>query len=197
MRAVVPTGHVGLDGLEYHADRPMPDTGPDEIPIRVGACGLDDADADTRAGWYCSAVTEGVTERGGAGGFAAAGTRAHASIHHLSAPNAAARAASPQPVPPRAGTAEPSVFHAFRVDPGIAAAVPRDIGRVELDGAEVTGNRKTHPASSSETHSSRKRMKSPSSRLGVATQCPQGESQGRSSAFGMCFASMALSSGGK
>ena len=40
---------------------------------------------------------------------------------------------------------------------------------------ENTGE-STHPASNSETHVSRKRMKPLPSRLGVATQCPQGES---------------------
>ncbi len=39
-----------------------------------------------------------------------------------------------------------------------------------------SGPSRPQPASSSETHASRKRMKPLPSRLGVATQCPQGES---------------------
>lgn len=83
-----------------------------------------------------------------------------------------------------------------RPNHGSFPAFPRR-RRVEPGGTEVAGHRNAHPASSSETHASRKRMKPLPSRLGVATQWPQGESQGRSSAFGMCSASMALSSGGK
>ena len=56
---------------------------------------------------------------------------------------------------------------------------------------------RVQPASSSATQPSRKFMKSLPSRLGDATQWPHAESKGRRSAFAMCRASMALSSGGK
>ena len=50
--------------------------GPGKILIHVCACGFDNADVNARAGWYRSAVTEGVTERSGAGGFVATGAAA-------------------------------------------------------------------------------------------------------------------------
>ena len=40
MHAVVLTGHGGLDKLEFHRDWPVPVPGPDEVLIRVAACGL-------------------------------------------------------------------------------------------------------------------------------------------------------------
>ena len=61
MKAVVLTGHGGLDKLEYHTDWPMPEPGPGEVLIRVGACGLNNTDVNTRSGWYAKSVTEATT----------------------------------------------------------------------------------------------------------------------------------------
>ncbi len=72
MRAVVLTGHGGLDKLEYRTDWPAPRPGAGEVLIRVGACGLNNTDVNTRTAWYSGTVTEGVTESSGAGGFASA-----------------------------------------------------------------------------------------------------------------------------
>jgi NADPH:quinone reductase-like Zn-dependent oxidoreductase len=69
MRAVVLTGHGGLDKLEYREDWPTPAPGPGAVLVRVGACGLNNTDVNTRTGWYSEAVTRGTTE-GGEGGFA-------------------------------------------------------------------------------------------------------------------------------
>jgi len=38
------TGHGGLDKLEYHQNWPKPASG--EVLVRVGACGLNNSDAD-------------------------------------------------------------------------------------------------------------------------------------------------------
>ena len=62
MRAVVLTGHGGLDRLEYRTDVPTPKPGPDEVLVRVGACGLNNTDINTRTGWYDSVVQTSVTE---------------------------------------------------------------------------------------------------------------------------------------
>ena len=62
MRAVVLTGHGGLDKLEYRTDVPTPTPGPDEVLVRVGACGLNNTDINTRTGWYDSMVQTSVTE---------------------------------------------------------------------------------------------------------------------------------------
>ncbi|MEM0990792.1 MAG: zinc-binding dehydrogenase [Pseudomonadota bacterium] len=66
MKAVVLTGHGGLDKLVVHDDWPVPEPGPTEVLIRVGACGLNNTDVNTRSGWYSKAVDEATT--GGAYG---------------------------------------------------------------------------------------------------------------------------------
>ncbi len=67
MRAVVLKGHGGLEQLEYHDDWPVPRPGPEEVLIRVGACGLNNTDVNTRTGWYAKAV-RGPTEGHGSAG---------------------------------------------------------------------------------------------------------------------------------
>jgi NADPH:quinone reductase-like Zn-dependent oxidoreductase len=52
MRAVLLTGHGGLDRLEYRDDVPVPAPGPDEVLIEVAACGMNNTDINTRVGWY-------------------------------------------------------------------------------------------------------------------------------------------------
>jgi len=74
MRAVVLTGHGGLDKLEIHDDWPVPKPGPGEVLIAVGACGMNNTDINTRTAWYSKSVTEGTTAEGGAGGFGDART---------------------------------------------------------------------------------------------------------------------------
>jgi len=48
MRAVVVTGHGGLDKLEYREDWPTPKPGPGEVLIKVDACGVNNTDINTR-----------------------------------------------------------------------------------------------------------------------------------------------------
>jgi len=66
---MVLTGHGGLDQLEYHDDwpTPIPDTG--EVLVKVGACGLNNTDINTRTAWYSKSVTAGITDAGGKDGF--------------------------------------------------------------------------------------------------------------------------------
>ena len=72
MRAVVLTGHGGLDKLAYREDWPTPRPGPGEVVVKVGACGLNNTDINTRTAWYSKTVTEGITDAGGKGGYAKA-----------------------------------------------------------------------------------------------------------------------------
>ena len=72
MRAVVLTGHGGLDKLDYREDWPAPRAGPGEVLVKVGACGLNNTDINTRTAWYSKSVSEGITVEGGKGGFATA-----------------------------------------------------------------------------------------------------------------------------
>ncbi len=70
MKAVVLTGHGGLDKLVYREDWPVPTPNPGEVQVRVGACGLNNTDINTRTAWYSKSVTEGITQSGGSQGFA-------------------------------------------------------------------------------------------------------------------------------
>jgi len=63
MRAVVLTGHGGLDKLEYRADVPVPRPGTGEVVIAVAACGMNNTDINTRTGWYSKSVTSATGER--------------------------------------------------------------------------------------------------------------------------------------
>lgn len=57
MKAMVLTGHGGFDRYQWREDWPMPEPGPMEALIRVGACGLNNTDVNTRTGWYSKAVS--------------------------------------------------------------------------------------------------------------------------------------------
>ena len=61
MKAMVLTGHGGLDKYAWHEDWPMPEPGPMETLIKVGACGLNNTDVNTRTGWYSKGVTDATT----------------------------------------------------------------------------------------------------------------------------------------
>lgn len=61
MNAMVLTGHGGRDKYVWHADWPRPFPGPMEVLIKVGACGLNNTDVNTRTGWYSKAVTAATT----------------------------------------------------------------------------------------------------------------------------------------
>ena len=61
MRAVVLTGHGGVDRLSFRDDWPRPCAGPGQALIRVGACGLNNTDVNTRTAWYSVRVSSGTT----------------------------------------------------------------------------------------------------------------------------------------
>ena len=61
MRAVVLTGHGGLDKLRFHSDWPTPRPGPGQVLIAVGACGLNNTDVNTRTMWYSAGVSSATT----------------------------------------------------------------------------------------------------------------------------------------
>ena len=64
MNAFVLHEHGGLDALRYHTDWPLPQLGPDDVLIQVGACGLNNTDVNTRTGWYSKTVTGGTDGAG-------------------------------------------------------------------------------------------------------------------------------------
>jgi len=61
MNAMVLTRHGDLDAYEWHEDWPVPKPGPNDVLIRVAACGLNNTDVNTRSGWYSKAVSEATT----------------------------------------------------------------------------------------------------------------------------------------
>ena len=61
MRAMVTMGHGGLEQMVLHEDWPTPQPGADEVLVRVGACGLNNTDVNTRSGWYSKTVSEATT----------------------------------------------------------------------------------------------------------------------------------------
>lgn len=61
MQAMVLTGHGGMDKLVWQEAWPAHRPGPDQVLIRVAACGLNNTDVNTRSGWYSRDVTEATT----------------------------------------------------------------------------------------------------------------------------------------
>ncbi len=61
MRAMVTMGHGDLDQMVLHDDWPCPEPAADEVLIKVGACGLNNTDVNTRSGWYSKTVTDATT----------------------------------------------------------------------------------------------------------------------------------------
>ena len=64
MKAFVLTGHGGMDKLVFHDDWLVPDPGPEDVLIKVLACGLNNTDVNTRTGWYSKAI-RGATSGSG------------------------------------------------------------------------------------------------------------------------------------
>ena len=60
MRAMVLTGHGGLDKLVLR-DVPRPRPGRGEVLIKVGACGVNNTEINTRTAWYDRAVNSSVS----------------------------------------------------------------------------------------------------------------------------------------
>ncbi|TYB84014.1 alcohol dehydrogenase family protein [Oceaniovalibus sp. ACAM 378] len=69
MKAIVLTGHGGLDKLEWREDVPVPLPEAGEVLIRVGASAVNNTDVNTRTGWYSKAV-RGDTGSAAAEGYA-------------------------------------------------------------------------------------------------------------------------------
>lgn len=61
MKAMVTMGHGDLDQIVLHTDWPRPEPAAHEVLIKVGACGLNNTDVNTRSGWYSKKVTDATT----------------------------------------------------------------------------------------------------------------------------------------
>ena len=64
MRAMVTMGHGGLDQLVFHDNWPRPEPAAGEVLVKVGACGLNNTDVNTRLGWYSKTVQDATTGDG-------------------------------------------------------------------------------------------------------------------------------------
>jgi NADPH:quinone reductase-like Zn-dependent oxidoreductase len=62
MRAVLLTGHGGIDRLVQTDAARTPSPSTNEVLVEVGACGLNNTDINTRTGWYDPIVESSVTE---------------------------------------------------------------------------------------------------------------------------------------
>ena len=61
MNAFVLMGHGDFDQLQWHESWPTPVPSSDEVVVKVGACGLNNTDINTRTAWYSKAVSENTT----------------------------------------------------------------------------------------------------------------------------------------
>lgn len=69
MKAMVLTGHGDFDKLVWQENWPRPVPGVGEVLIKVGACGLNNTDINTRTAWYATEVKDGISEASGSQGF--------------------------------------------------------------------------------------------------------------------------------
>lgn len=139
MTAVLLTGHGGYDRLQVVHDHPVPTPHLGEVLIRVGACGLNNTDINTRTAWYSDAVTDGVTGDAATDGYEEAGTDGSWSGSELTFPriqgaDVAGRIAAVGPGvdPHRVGTR-------VLVDPWLLATDPDDLAAARYLGSEVDG----------------------------------------------------------
>ena len=52
MQAILLTDHGDFDKLVYREDVPRPEPEPHQVLLRIGACGLNNTDVNTRTAWY-------------------------------------------------------------------------------------------------------------------------------------------------
>ena len=64
MNAVVLTAHGGPEVLQFRKDWPVPIPAAGEVLIKVGACGMNNTDVNTRVGWYSKSVKSATSEGG-------------------------------------------------------------------------------------------------------------------------------------
>ncbi len=70
MKAMVTMGHGDIDQMVWHEGWPMPELHDGDVLVKVGACGLNNTDVNTRSGWYSKTVTEATS----GGGYEEVGT---------------------------------------------------------------------------------------------------------------------------
>lgn len=69
MKAILLTGHGGIDKLQLVDRYPVPKPRKNEVLVRIGASSVNNTDINTRTAWYADTVTEGITQSAGEAGF--------------------------------------------------------------------------------------------------------------------------------
>jgi NADPH:quinone reductase-like Zn-dependent oxidoreductase len=69
MTAAILTGHGGFEKILVRDDLPVPEPKTNEVLIKVGACGINNTDINTRIGWYSKSVSNGTTSNSGSEGL--------------------------------------------------------------------------------------------------------------------------------
>jgi len=141
MSAVVLTGHGGLDKLEHRTDWPVPVPAAGDVLVRVGACGLNNTDINTRTAWYSDTVSEGITTEGGAQGFAAANDAAGTwGGKALTFPRVQGADVSGRIAAVGAGVDDARIGERVMIDPWLLNAdTPDDPAKARYFGSEVDG----------------------------------------------------------
>ena len=57
MVAMVTMGHGGAEMTKLYEDWPLPTLAAGEVMVKVGACGLNNTDINTRSGWYSKSIS--------------------------------------------------------------------------------------------------------------------------------------------
>jgi len=64
MRAAVLLGRGGPEMLQVRTDVPVPSPQPNQVLVKVAACGINNTDINTRVGWYSRSVTGATASDG-------------------------------------------------------------------------------------------------------------------------------------
>jgi len=139
MTAQLLTGHGGYDALSLVVDHPTPEPGAGEVLVRVGACGLNNTDINTRSGWYSEHVTGGITEAGATAGYAEAGTDGSWSGSEVTFPRIQGADLAGEVAAVGVGVDRGRVGERVLVDPWLLAADPNDLAAARYVGSEVDG----------------------------------------------------------
>ena len=119
--------------------RPVPAPGPTDVVVRVGACGFNNTDINTRTAWYSDAVTDGITADGATAGYAEAGTDGSWSGSELTFPRIQGADVAGRIAAVGADVDGGRVGERVLIDPWLLADDPADLAAARYVGSEVDG----------------------------------------------------------
>lgn len=139
MTAFLLTGHGGYDQLSLVHDHPTPRPAAGEVLVRVGACGLNNTDINTRTAWYSGAVSDGITIDGASAGYEEAGTDGSWSGAELTFPRIQGADVAGRIAAVGSGVDSSRVGERVLIDPWLLADDPADLAAARYFGSEVDG----------------------------------------------------------